>query len=443
MARNIANRTPSNPEQLADLLADPAQAAKAFGGSAADWRTFNSAYAAAAGAADPSIDTQVKEQVQRELSNFLKANPSPDMKRLDLRPGGASATNALYGKKAPGVAVDGIFNSLGEMVRVVHPKADPNNAQLTKLRNAMGSDTGAGGGFLVPEEFRSELLAASLEAAVVRPRSTVVPMSSSTLSIPTADDTSHASSLFGGVTAAWTEESAQLDDSEPKFGRVKLDAKKLTAYTEAPNELVNDTPGFDAIINKIFPAAVAWYEDSAFIAGTGVGEPLGFLNSGAAVEVAKESGQAADTIVWENILRMFARLLPSSMNRAVWIANPNTFYELATMGLVVGTGGGPTMVSNFAQPAPTTILGRPLIFSEHMKTVGDSGDIALVDLDYYLIGDRQTMSLETSPHYKFRNDQTAIRLVERADGRLWLSSAITPQNGSDKLSPVVKLAARA
>lgn len=444
MARTYGarNAMPSSPSELAELLSDPRAAAAALGGNPAEWQEFQAKYAAAAGAADPGIEQQVTDLVQQGIRNFLIESGDGASAPVNLGPG-SSARSALHSRKAVGTRADGIFDSLGEMVRVTHPKGDPSNSKLARLRNAMGTVVPSDGGFLVPEQFRGDLLAATLEQSIVRPRSTVVPMGSQTLAIPTADDTSHVSSLFGGVVGAWTEESASLADTSPKFGRVKLDAKKLTAYTEAPNELVNDTPGFDAIISRIFPAALAWYEDSAFIDGSGVGEPLGFLNSAAAVSVAKESGQAADTIVWENILGMVQRMLPSSFGRAVWVSNPNTFKELATMGLAVGTGGGPTLISNFAQPAPTSILGRPLIFSEHMKTLGDAGDIALVDLSYYLIGDRQTMSLETSQHFKFRNDELAIRIIERADGRLWIASAITPANGTETLSPVVKLAARA
>lgn len=443
MARTYGTKsTPTNAAELAEALADPAEAARLFGGDVADWQSFHAKFAAAAGAADPGIDRQVSEQVQQEIANWLRKEGGAGVP-VNLSPGSASARNALHSKRAVGVSCDGIFDSLGEMVQALHPKADPANGKLAQFRNAMSSNTPSGGGFLVPEEFRSDLLSVALERAVVRPRATVVPMSSATLAIPMTDDTSHTSSVFGGIVGAWTEESATMDVTEPEFGRAKLEAKKLTAYSEVPNELVADVPGFDAIIAKTFPAAVAWYEDQAFMRGTGVGEPLGFLKAPAGVVAAKETGQAADTIVWENILTMVQRLLPSSFQNAIWIANVNCFKELATMGLAVGTGGGPTLVSNFAQPAPTAILGRPVIFTEHAPSLGDEGDVTLVDLDYYLIGDRQAMSIETSQDYKFRTDELAIRLIERADGRLWLQSPITPAFGSDTLSPVVKLAARA
>ncbi len=178
--------------------------------------------------------------------------------------------------------------------------------------------------------------------------------------------------------------------------------------------------------------------------GSGAGEPLGFLGNPATVAVAKESGQAGATILLENIVKMYSRMLPSSLSRGIWICSPDAIPELFTMALSVGTGGSPVMLTNVAGPAPMTIFGRPLIVSEKAKTVGTQGDLAFVDLSYYLIGDRQTMTASSSTDWKFGNDQTAYRLIQRVDGRPWIQSAITPQNGSSNtLSPFVEIAVRA
>ena len=96
--------------------------------------------------------------------------------------------------------------------------------------------------------------------------------------IPMIDDTSHASSVFGGIVAYWTEEAASITESQASFGRVVLDAKKLTAFASVPNELLADATAFGAFFDSIFPRALAWYEDIAFLAGTGVGEPLGLIS---------------------------------------------------------------------------------------------------------------------------------------------------------------------
>jgi len=186
---------------------------------------------------------------------------------------------------------------------------------------------------------------------------------------------------------------------------------------------------------------MAFEADKGFITGSGAGEPQGFTNAAAEISVAKETGQAADTLVWENIVKMYSRMLPGSLGSAVWIANINTFPELATMALSVGTGGSAIWLNAGSEGPPMTILGRPVIFTEKCATVGDVNDINFADLSYYLIGDRQAMSVSSSEHVNFASDSTAFRIISRLDGRPWVNSAITPVTGST-LSPFVTLAER-
>ena len=180
----------------------------------------------------------------------------------------------------------------------------------------------------------------------------------------------------------------------------------------------------------------------AFINGTGVGEPLGWLRAAAAEVVAQDALQGADTIVWQNILQMYAQMLPSSLGRAIWIANIDTFPELATMALGVGTGGSAVWLNNGVPGPPMTILGRPVYFTEKVPSVTEQGCISFIDPGYYLIGDRQTMRAETSAHYRFVNDVTVMRFIQRLDGRPWIESSIEPANGANNLSPFVLLGDR-
>jgi HK97 family phage major capsid protein len=408
---------------------------------------------------DLSIQAQVTEQVQVTLAEWLKAQAEDGVGpvRLDLTPAQVirdSRTNGhggTYNPKAMGAAVDKDYpGGSGEFFPTIWHQQNRTvgiQQKLDRLRNAFSSTVPSEGGFLVPETLRSEMLRLSLETGIVRQRSRVIPMETLRVPFPAIDETSHASSVFGGIVGYWTEEGAALTDSSASFGRIVLDAKKLTAYTTVPNELLSDSIGsFQAFIDQIFPEALAFYEDLAFLKGTGVGEPLGALSTAneAIVAVAKESGQAAATIMWENIVKMYARMLPSSLGRAVWVCSIDTFPELATMALSVGTGGGPIWLNNGAAGPPMTILGRPVVFTEKAPgLLGAQGDINFVDFGFYLIGDRQVMSAMSSPHFKFQNDQTAYRIIERLDGKPWLRSAITPQNAGPTLSPFVQLAVRA
>lgn len=313
------------------------------------------------------------------------------------------------------------------------------------MRNAISTTVPADGGFLVPEEYRSNVLSASLEKAIVRPRATIIPMGSSTTSIPAIDEASHESSVFGGFVGGWTEEGASLDITDPNFMRIKLEARKLTCYTEVNNETVADAPALSGFLDAALPAVIAHFEDLAFLTGSGVGEPLGVLNASAAVSVTRAT---ANKIKLVDIATMFSRMLPGSLSSAVWLCSPAVMAQLLQLALqnVAGTenvGAPPLWLSmGSVAGAPTmSLLGRPLIPSEKIPDLGSAGDLSFVDFSYYLLGDRQAMQATASEHYKFRNDQTAYRIIERVDGRPWLPSAITPANGGSTLSPYVKLAA--
>lgn len=403
---------------------------------------------------DRDIKRQVTEQVTATMQQFYAehgfeqaGNSRPYVGQLpDGTPDNTSQYNrmGLYNRSAMGAAIDNEFENSADYFRTIWHNARRSadlQAKVSRMQNAFSSTVPSEGGFLIPETLRSELLRVSLETAIVRPRARVIPMETLRVPFPAIDSTTNNGSVYGGIIAYWTEESAALQDASPSFGRVVLDAKKLTAYTQVPNELIADSPtSFQALIDQIYPEALGWYEDDAFINGNGVGMPQGMLHSGntALIDVALVAPQTASQIVWEQLIRMYARMLPSSLGRGIWLASPATFVELATMALSVGTGGSAVWLNNGVAGPPATILGRPLYFSEKIPHLGNLGDLNFVDPAYYLIGDRQVMSAMSSPHYRFQNDETAYRIISRVDGLPWLRSAISPKNGGDTLSPFVR-----
>lgn len=454
--------TPTNSDEFADYVGSGQFAAECFDAEGKPTDKFNEKlgeYVKTVHDKDKDLARQITDQVQKGVRDFLLENgystDAPPAQTGDEptgikhRFGKTSNRPELYEPRAMGAKIDGKVDNLADFFTAVWTDAYRYDRDIEKLRdefrNALSSDVPHEGGFLIPEEFRSTLLSVALEEAVVRPRATVIPMGGARVAIPTVDDTTHASGngVFGGIIAYWTEEAATLTQSEPTFGQVVLDAKKLTTYVVAPNELASDSAiSLDALINQLYPRAIAWHEDQKFLDGSGAGEPEGVFNTDAYVSTSAESGQAATTIVWENIVNMYSRMLPSSLNRAVWVAHPDTFPELATMSLSVGTGGSAVWLNNGAAGPPMTILGRPLVFSEHCATLGTVNDLSLIDFGHYLIGDRQAMTARTSEHVAFASDSVAYRIIERIDGRAWIRSAITPANGSNTLSPFVGLATR-
>ncbi len=440
----MSDQIPTSASELESMLQDNAKLAE-IGKSPATLGEFIRNYAQSQQAKyGEAISAQVREQSQIVLAEMLKENGATLSGRPDVS-GSPNRHGAAYNKKAIGAALDGEFADVADFLQSVRPNASSDNrARWEKIRNDYSTVDPSTGGFLVPETLRSTLLSNALETAVVRPRATVINMDGPSVPFPAIDETSHASSVYGGITGSWVAEGESLPESEAKFGRVVLKANKLVTYCEVPSELPQDAPvAFGNFVDQAMPRAISFFEDDAFINGNGVGRPLGYLNGTALVSVSKETNQVAATLVWENITKMFSRMLPGSLASAVWVASIDIFPALATMALSVGTGGSAVWLNNGVAGPPVTILGRPVFFTEKTPVLGTVGDISFVDFSSYLVGDRQQMRVESSPHYKFGNDLIAYRVTERVDGRPWMNSAITPKNSGPTLSPFVSLATRA
>ena len=438
---------PDSPAALEEMLLDKDKMKAVFAqkGGFAD---FVRAYAKTVLDKDQEIATQVREETQRVLADWLReqkegegvvpvnlnVNPADVVARADRRGG-------LYNPRAMGAALDKEFQNSADFFSLIwHNRNRDASAQakLHRVRNAFSSTVPSEGGFLIPEQLRSELLRVALETSIVRPRARVIPMETLRVPFPAIDATSNVSSVYGGIVGYWTEEGAALNASQASFGRVVLDAKKLTAYTEVPNELISDSIGsFQAFIDEIFPEALGFYEDYAFLRGTGVGEPLGVLNGSGIVSVTRAGG--GNAVDYLDIVNMYARMLPSSLSRAVWVASIDTFPSLAQMTVTGATMPLWLTGGQAIEGPPMSILGRPVFFTEKVPAAGTAGDLSFIDFGFYLVGDRQVMSAMSSPHFKFQNDQTAYRIIERVDGRPWLNSAITPKNAGPTLSPFVRL----
>lgn len=381
------------------------------------------------------IRDQIKEQVSDAVS---KINPAPTKEE--------EAVNAAAQKNE--------FKSYGEFLTAVAKakitgKIDNRLTYLDKTgqiaQKALSEGTDSAGGFLVPQIYRAELLQVGIENAIIRPNGAfVLPMTTDSMLIPRIQDTAHTSTLFGGIAAYWTAEAATMTASNPTFGQVNLIAKELTGYTQASNVLLADSAiALEALLKRMFGESWAWFEDQAFIQGDGSGKPLGILNAPCLVEVTR---QDTDYVCVKDILNIYSRMLPGSRDRAVWIMNHEvlpallyTIMENVQTGSANATAATPMFLKNIVDPIAKTIFGRPYFVTEKMSALGDAGDIGFFDLGYYLIGDRQAITIDASEHVAFTTNQMTWRFVLRVDGQPWLSSAITPYKGSATLSPFVTL----
>ena len=309
------------------------------------------------------------------------------------------------------------------------------------IKAGMTETVPSDGGFLVPTQLAEQIHAVSLENEIVMPRCFVQPMKSNECKVPAMAIGDHSANLYGGFTASYTAETGTISEADPKTRSMSLIAKKLTGMVRFSSELAADIPGGEKQIINICGKGLGWYRDKAFLKGTGAGEPLGILNAGCTIEVAKESGQNANTIVYENLVNMLSRLHPACFNNATWICQVSVIPQLLQLSMAVGTGGSAVPVLSESN-GKWKILTRPVVFTEKTEKLGDKGDIILADLSQYVVGLRGEMRFDQSIHVHFTTDELLARLIERHDGQPLWDAPLTLEDGTNTVSPFVVLGAR-
>jgi HK97 family phage major capsid protein len=304
------------------------------------------------------------------------------------------------------------------------------------------STEGAGpdGGFAVPPDYRAAIMERVTGQDSLLSRCDVLDSSSNSMTFPSDMTTPWDAS--GGIQAYWEGEAAAISQSKVVLQNVTMRLHKLAALVPVSEELLEDAPALGSYVQRKAPEKIDFKVSNAIVWGNGVGQPLGFMNSPALATVAIESGpQTADTIVAANISKMWSRMPASSRATSVWLIHPDAEPQLDV--LTVGQYPAYLPPGGYADSPYGRLRGRPVIPHQVCKTVGDVGDILLVDLKQYLaIKKAGGVKSSTSIHLWFDQDLTAFKFTFRLAGQPWWSGPISAQNGSHTQSPFVALAAR-
>ena len=302
------------------------------------------------------------------------------------------------------------------------------------------------GGFFIPPEMSAEILKRVVERVDILSKAMVIPMSTNTIKIPFIKGFNESQGFVAGnVEFIWEQEEAQGNDKNVKIGMIQLNLRKAMALAHVSGDMMKFSPtSAGPLLSAAFTDAMTFALTRSFIRGSGAGQPLGVLNSNARVTVAKETGQAADTVVYENVLKMFSRMYGDG---GEWYANRDVVPQLGAMNVSVGSGGAPVWINggNAANALSSSLIGAPLEFTSAASALGDEGDIGFYNWGAYLVGQEAgglSLDVATSIHLKFDYDQSSFRFIFYVDGQPWWPEPFSPEHGNTK-SPFVTLAARA
>lgn len=316
---------------------------------------------------------------------------------------------------------------------------DVDRRLLAAPTNVHQGGASSGEGYEVPPEYRDAIFEIMTEMDEFGPLVDEEPTSKREVKSIADETTPWGAS---GVQAAWRSEGTQMSPSKLVTEPRSTTVHELYAFVLATEELLEDGPRLAARITRKAGQAIAWKKNNAMVYGDGVGKPLGWFASAAKIEVAKESGQAADTIVAQNVMKMFSRLLRMPGDRPFWMANSDCLPQLMSLTI----GDRPVwMPPNGLVDAPGGfLLGLPIRLSEHAKTVGDAGDIQLVNPQgYYALRRDGGPRFAQSMHLYFDYAIEAFRWTFRFGGRPHLSAPVSPANGTTTKSHFVAVADRA
>lgn len=355
-------------------------------------------------------------------------------------------------------AKNGGFRNLGEQLIAIastevsgghntDPRLFYSTVTPQMAASGAGASTPVDGGYLIQKDVMTEMTDKSYgdDAVLSRVRRFGCGANSDGLTMNLVDETSRASgSRWGGVQVYYGAEADAATATKPKFRQTKWDLKDVIGLMYATNRLLQDAGMLGAVFQEAFASELRFFCGDGVINHLGGGQILGILNSDALVTVAKETGQAAATIQYENINKMWSRMWARSRGNAVWLINQDCEPALDSMVIPTGTGGVPVYLpaGGLSQTRFASLKGAPVIPTEFNPTLGTVGDILLVDLSQYLLIDKGGPQSDSSMHVRFINNEMTYRFLYRVDGRPLWNTVLTPAKGTNTLSPFVALATR-
>lgn len=375
------------------------------------------------------------------------------------------------GKPAPAKAnTKSAFKDFGDFARSVKAASMPGAynrderlRQYSDAATGANEGTSADGGYLVPPEYADGVLDLVKGQSILYPQARKVTLTSNRLIETVLDERSRVDpstgSRHGGVLAYWKAEAAQYSAVKAALRERTTNVEKLTAYCPVTEELLEDAPAIEGMLNDLVAKEFAFKLDDMILNGAGSSNvPLGILSGSALVTVAKESGQAAGSVNIQNILKMRNALIAQCRPGARWYVNQDV--EALLMTLVHPTGSiasegasaveeiaGTFGVAPYMWPgqygnAKGMLYGMPVEVLEQCGAAGSLGDIVLADVSQYLIVEKGPVNRQVSMHIRFDYDETVFKFSLRVGGRPDWDYAITPYKGSTNRSPYVALAAR-
>lgn len=380
---------------------------------------------------EPNMSEELKTAAPNEQEGALKAMEAKLSAMSD------KLTDALkFMEDSPAIRKAGVYSvdggkadssikGLGDFLLSVVRGDSQRLASVYGSVKTMEEGTGGTGGYLVPPDISTQLMQATIETSAVLPLVRRITVNSNVGEMPSLDQyvaptAGVGNSAFaGGIKPTKRKESAAYTETEASFEMLKWQLNSMGGITYISNEMLSDASMIEGILRGLIATAIAAREEYYVFRGTGVDEPLGILNSAAAIGVTPNTNNA---VKYVDALSMFAQFKQVN-STPVWAMHPGIWPDIGVFEVSTGSGG--VFQSNLNGAIGNSLLGYRIITSEHLPNPDTAGAFGLYDLGAYLLLEKGGLQIDFSEHAAFTTGRGVFRFTKRMTGMPWMKSYIT------------------
>jgi HK97 family phage major capsid protein len=273
------------------------------------------------------------------------------------------------------------------------------------------------GGYLAPTEYVREIIKGVVEVtpfrAVARTRQTT----QKAIQLP---------KRTGTFSAQWVQEQGTRSETTGlTYGMDEIPTHEMYALVDITNQMLEDAAfNMEAEVRAEATEQFAKAEGAAFLSGSGVGRPFGFLNN---ASIATVNSGAAAALTADGLLSVYYGIKTDYARAALWMMNRSTIGQIRRLK----DGDGEYLwAPGLAGGVPNTINGAPYVEAADMPDVGASAKpVAFGDFRRgYVIVDRIAMEMLRDPYTQATSGAVRMIFRRRVGGQVVLPEAIVLQN---------------
>lgn len=285
------------------------------------------------------------------------------------------------------------------------------------IKAAMAEGTGSTGGYLVPDEFSDEILAFARLKSVALQDCRIWPMGTDVKRVPAEN---------AKVSVGWKAEASDADQTDPTFNEIVLTAKRLTAFSVASNELLNDSSvDIVSYLTEIFSEAIGQELDNQVFNGTG--DPWsGVLTAAAGYSVVMTGLANFSSISGDNLADLIDKIPQEAEDGAKYYFHKNILTYIRKLKDTTNQ----YLFAPISGGLPADIWSYPYVRTPKCPAASATGTgkafVSFGNLRHFALGRRlESMTLDLDPYGLFKSYRSQFRIVQRWGGAMGLANAFS------------------